>query len=227
MHHEIILKPDYSMLKVGLQTGEAVSAESGAMVAMDGGIKLETAVKGGLLKGLKRSVFGGESFFVNTFSAADGAGNVYLAPPVPGDLHHIELSDETLYLQSGSYLASSPSIEVDSKWGGAKSFFGGEGLFMLQCSGSGELWFSSFGAIHEVKVEGSYIVDTGAIVAFDPSLQYNIKSVGGLKSLLFSGEGLVCEFSGVGRLYIQTRKPPSFISWIHPFRPKKPPKNQN
>ncbi len=221
MEHEILCKPDFAAIRIKLAQGEQVSAEPGAMVAMDSSIKIETAAKGGFLKGLKRAVVGGESFFMNTFTAETGEGSLYLAPAVPGDLHHIVLSGAPFYLQSGAYVASDKSIEVDSKWSGAKTFFGGEGLFMLQCSGEGNLWFSSFGAIHEVDVQGSYIVDTGAIVAFENTLNFNVKSVGGLKSLLFSGEGLVCEFNGTGKLYIQTRQPAGFVSWVNPFRPKK------
>ena len=221
MEHEILCKPDFAAIRIRLADGESVMAEPGAMVAMDGNVNIKTAAKGGVLKGLKRAVMGGESFFMNTFTAEGAPGGVYLAPGVPGDLQHIELDGGPFYCQSGAYVASAPSIEVDSKWGGAKTFFGGEGIFMLQCMGMGDLWFSSFGAIHEVELEGSYIVDTGAIVAFESSLDFKVKSVGGLKSLAFSGEGLVCEFTGRGRLYLQTRQPAGFIDWINPFRPKK------
>ena len=120
-----------------------------------------------------------------------------------------------------SALASGTDVEVDSKWGGAKTFFGGEGLFMLKVSGQGPVWLSSYGAIHQVDVSGSYTVDTGHIVAFDETLTFQINKVGGMKSLFFSGEGLVCEFSGNGRLWIQTRNAPSLASFLHPFRPVK------
>lgn len=214
-------KPDFAMLRVDLGPGERLSAEAGAMVAMNGDLTVETSIRGGLLKGLKRSMLGGESLFLNTYTAGNTGGCVYLAPGQPGDIERIELEGGEFFLQSGSYIANTGDITVDGKWGGAKTFFGGEGLFMLKCAGRGSLWFSSFGGIHEVAVNGSYVVDTGAIVGFDPSLQFAIRSVGGLKSLMFSGEGLVCEFSGVGRLFIQTRQPAGFVSWLNPFRPKK------
>ena len=121
-------------------------------------------------------------------------------------------------MPTSSYLCSTPGITVDSKWGGAKSFFGGEGLFMLKCSGQGDMWMSSYGAIHEITVENTYVVDTAHIVAFDETLTFNVRSVGGMKSLFFSSEGLVCEFSGRGRLWIQTRNAPAIASFLHPFR---------
>jgi uncharacterized protein (TIGR00266 family) len=221
MKHRILHKPDFAMIQVDLAVGERVSAEAGAMVAMSPDIQIQTSANGGFVKGLKRSMFGGENLFMNTFIAGQRGGCVYLSAKQPGDVHQTTLAGDHFFLQSGSYIASSGDIIVDTKWEGAKSFFGGEGLFMLQCSGTGTLWFSSFGAIHEVAVNGSYVVDTGAIVGFEPSLHYHVKSVGGLKSLMFSGEGLVCEFSGVGKLYLQTRQPASFASWLNPFRPKK------
>ncbi len=96
--------------------------------------------------------------------------------------------------------------------------FSGEGLFFLKASGTGELFFSSFGAIHKVQVQGEYIVDTGHIVAFEPSLSFKLEKVGGLKSLFLSGEGLVCRFSGSGTLYVQTRNQNSFAAWANQFR---------
>ena len=124
-------------------------------------------------------------------------------------------------------MASTKEVKVDTRWQGAQGFFAGEGLFMLQCSGTGDLWISSYGAIHAVDIRGSYVVDTGHIVAFEESLDFNVKSVGGIKSLLFSGEGLVCEFTGRGRLWLQTRCSLSLVSFLHPFRAIQPQNHAN
>ena len=156
---------------------------------------------------------------MNTYTATGTQGHVFIAPSPPGDIRHIQIASGEFYIQSGSYIASSPGINLDTKWGGAKTFFGGEGLFILKASGQGDVIFGSFGAIHEVDVEGGYTVDTGHIVAFDSGLTFNIRKVGGLKSLFLSGEGLVCDFSGKGKLYLQTRKPTGFARWVSPFRP--------
>ena len=91
-------------------------------------------------------------------------------------------------------------------------------MFLLKASGVGDLFISSYGAVHPVQVQGTYTVDTGHIVAFQETLQYSIRKVGGLKSLFFSGEGLVCEFSGHGMLWLQTRNPTTLASFMHPYR---------
>jgi len=122
MEHEILYRPSYSLVRVSLNQGESISAESGAMVSMSSGIEIKTAAKGGIFGALKRSVLGGESFFINTFHASE-AGEVTFAPSLPGDISAIELKGETLFAQSGSYIAASPEIEVNTKWGGAKTFF--------------------------------------------------------------------------------------------------------
>jgi uncharacterized protein (TIGR00266 family) len=220
MKHEIKAKPDFASLTVHLDKGEQVVTEAGAMMGMSGGLTMETNMKGGLLGAAKRAL-GGESLFMNTYTADEDGQRIDIAPAAPGDIHHEELANNTLIVQSGAYLASGAGVEVDSKWGGAKTFFGGEGLFMLKVSGTGPIWFNSYGAIHEVNVSGSYTVDTGHIVGFEETLTFNVKKVGGLKSLFFSGEGLVCEFSGSGRLWIQTRNAPSLAGFLHPFRPVK------
>ena len=222
MEHEVLYRPAYALLKIELAQGESVSAEAGAMVSMSSGIAMETKARGGVFSALKRSVLGGESFFINTFRA-DEPGEVTFAPPLPGDIYAAELTGTTLYAQSGSYIASSPDVQVDTKWGGAKTFFSKEGLFLLKLSGSGHVFLSSYGAIHQVELAPGqqYIVDTGHMVAFDESVQYNVKTAGGIKSTLFSGEGLVCRLTGPGRIMIQSRSTDAFLSWLIPKLPKK------
>jgi uncharacterized protein (TIGR00266 family) len=220
MRHEIHNKPDFASLHVFLDKGEQIVTEAGAMMSMSTDLSMETNMKGGLLGAAKRAM-GGESVFMNTYTADAEAQRLDVAPAAPGDILYHPLAGGFVMVQSGSYLCSTPGIEVDSKWGGAKSFFGGEGLFMLKCSGTGDLWMSSYGAIHAVDVTNTYIVDTSHIVAFEDTLTFNVRKVGGLKSLFFSGEGLVCEFSGTGRLWVQTRNASSLASFLHPFRPAK------
>ena len=146
-----------------------------------------------------------------------------LAPALPGDIAHLRLNGETVFVQSGSYMASSPDIEIDTKWSGAKGFFSKEGLFLLKASGMGELFLSSYGGIHEVALNPgqSYTIDTGHMVAFDSTIDYNVRKVGGLKSTLFSGEGLVASYSGTGRLFMQTRSEDAYLSWLIPQLPKR------
>jgi uncharacterized protein (TIGR00266 family) len=220
MDHEIRHRPSYAQLTLSLDAGESVRAEAGAMVSYTGDVDVETGAEGGLLKSLSRSVFGGESFFMNTFTA-NAESSLDLAPALSGDVQHHRLADETLFVQSTSFIASDPSIDVDTKFGGSKTFFGGEGLFLLALSGTGPAFVSSYGAIDEHRVDPgeTRIVDTGHVVAFEETLDFEVRRVGGLKSTLFSGEGLVCEFSGEGTVWTQTRSPDAFLSWLIPKLP--------
>lgn len=222
MEYEILSKPTYSLLKTKLQTGEKVIAEAGAMVSMSSGIKIKTGIKGGLFGALKRTVLGGETFFINTF-ISDSSGEVCFAPVLPGDIVEFTLNNSVIFAQSGSYLASDESIDIDIKWGGAKTFFSREGLFLLKLSGTGKVFLSCFGAIREIElaVGQKYIVDTGYMVAFNDGVGYNVKQVGGLKSTLFSGEGLVCELTGPGKIMVQSRSEEALLSWLIPLLPSR------
>ena len=223
MKHEILYKPSYSLAVLDMERGEEIVAESGAMVSMSPGISIETSTRGGgLLGGLARKFLTNESFFLNTFHA-DEPGEITLAPPLPGDVFYTDMRNQTLMVQSGSYMASSKSLSVDTQWGGAKTFFSKEGLFLIRVHGSGDLFLSSYGAIHikELGHGEKYIVDTGHMVAFDETVNYRVTRVGGLKSTLFSGEGLVVELTGPGRILIQSRSADSFLSWLIPQLPKR------
>lgn len=222
MQTEILYRPSYSIARVTLSANETIRTESGAMVGMSAGVTIETKMQGGLLKSLARSVLGGESFFVNTFRAGPSGGDILLAPSLPGDVFSMDLGGESFLVQSGSFLASSEGIETDTKWSGAKTFFGGEGLIMLRCSGSGSLVLSSFGAIHELELAAgqTYTVDTGHLVAFTEKVGFRLRTVGGMKSTLFGGEGLVVDLTGPGKVLLQTRSQGAFLDWLLPKIPK-------
>ena len=222
MNTTILYKPAFSIAQVQLDSNESLVAEAGAMVSMSADMQIETNMKGGLLKSLARSVLGGESFFINTYTANAKGGELILAPTLPGDVFTLNLSGETLLVQSGSFLASSEGITTDTKWGGARTFFGGEGLIMLRCSGTGNLILSSYGAIHEVDLGAgeSYTVDTGHLVAFHESLGFKVRMVGGLKSTVLGGEGLVGDLTGPGKVLLQTRSVGAFMAWLTPRLPK-------
>jgi uncharacterized protein (TIGR00266 family) len=219
MKLEVAYGPAYALGRVKLESGEAIQAVAGAMVSMSDGIAIETEMKGGLLSGLKRSVLGGESFFINTFRAGQ-PGEVTVAPPLPGDVFTIELQT-TLMLHSGSLLAATTGIEFDPKWSGAKTFFSGEGLFLLRCTGSGTVLASSYGAIDErlLAADESYTIDSSHVVGFEESVQYEVKKSGGWKTTMLGGEGLVVRLSGPGRVYMQTRSPQEFLEWLIPQLP--------
>jgi uncharacterized protein (TIGR00266 family) len=221
MQTEIMYGPAYAAAKLTLTAGETVRAESGAMLAMSTGVAMETSTQGGVLKGLRRSVLGGESFFMNTFTAQTDGAELWVAPALPGDIVAWPIQG-TLYVQSGSYLASSIGLEVDSSWGGSKTFFSREGLFMLRVSGQGDVVLSSYGAIHAIDLQPgqTYTVDTGHMVAWTEGVNYAVRKVGNWKSTFLSGEGFVADLTGPGRIYIQTRSQDSFLDWLIPKLPQ-------
>ncbi len=217
MRFDIHYKPAHSLAVASLGPGESVRAESGAMVSMSTNLKLTTdgpmgGKKGSFLKGLKRAVLGGESFFTNTFTAQGGPGEVSLAPSLCGDMVvHTLGSNEALFIQGSSYVAAPDSVQLDTRWQGFRGLFSGEGLFFLKATGHGPVLVNAFGAIHVVDLDGELIVDTGHLVAFTEGLQYTVEKVssGWIDSYL-SGEGFVLRMRGRGRLYLQTRNPAEY-----------------
>src|SRR3954469_21945608 len=174
--YEVLHQPAFSLAIVRLGAEQSILAEAGAMVSMSANVELQSQMKGGLMGALKRAA-GGESAFVSTFTARGGPGEVTLAPGAPGDIAAIEMNNQTFFVQSSSYLAGDSSLVVDTKWGGSKSFFGGEGLFVLQVQGAGLLLVSSFGAIHRKRLQAGerYVVDTGHLVAWEGTTQYTLR----------------------------------------------------
>ena len=128
-------------------------------------------------------------------------------------------------VQSGSYLASEMGVDLDTQWSGAKTFFASEGLIMLRASGRGLLLVSSYGAIHDMELAAGqhYTVDTGHLVAFTEGMGFKVRKVGGLASTLFSGEGLVVDLAGPGRVLMQSRSTDQFLAWLIPKLPKPDP----
>jgi len=222
MKYNILYRPVYSLLEVVMQQGEAIAAEAGAMVTMSPQIDIQTSARGGILSSLKRSVLGGESFFQNTYSCREGTGVVTFGPSYMGDIEAVSVSGGEWFVQSGSYLASTPGLGIDTQFQGLKGLFSGESLFFLRIYGQGDLFISSFGAIHPIDLKpGEELkVDTGNLVAFQSGISYGVETVGGLKSTALSGEGLVLRLRGPGRLYVQTRSPKTFVGWLYPLLPK-------
>jgi uncharacterized protein (TIGR00266 family) len=210
--------PDYAFVEVKLPQNETLKVEASSMATMDTNLEMKTKMKGGLSRFLS-----GESIFINEFTARNGSGRIGIAPSMPGDIKHLHLDGgQVVYLQNSAYLASGVNVLVETKFQGLmKGFFSGEGLFLIKCSGTGDLFFNSYGAIIELDVNDGYIVDTGNIVGFTEGLEYDITKVGGYKSLFLSGEGLVAKFRGSGKIWIQTKKVSPLIYWANPFRPQK------
>ena len=224
MQFDIRQRPDFSIARIQFdQPGEQMLVEASAMVARDTGIEMKTQMQGGLGSAMKRKLLGGESIFQNTFTASAAGESLWVAPGPDGDMESLVLDGTyPLMMSSGAFIASAPTVTLDTKWGGGRGFFSGTGLFLLKAEGQGPIFFGCYGGLHAVDVgpEG-YICDTGHIVAFTGGLDYNVRTVGGLMGFMASGEGLVAEFRGQGRLWISTRNPGSLARFLHPFRPVK------
>jgi len=221
---EITLKhqPAFSLAIANLGGNEEIKVEPGAMVSHSEGVQMETKAQGGLMGGFKR-MLGGESFFQNTFQAPSQGGEITLAPHLTGDLRVLEIDAGDFMLQSGGYVASEMGVEFDTKWAGARGFFGIGGMLLLKVSGSGKVLVGTFGAIEERVLSSGqkYIVDTGHVVGFDGTVDFRVRKSGSWKSTMLGGEGLVVELTGPGRVLMQTRSEAAFLSWLMPHLPSR------
>jgi len=215
-------QPAFSLGVLTLAPNEQIKVEPGAMVSYSDGVTVETKAEGGLMGGFKR-MLGGESFFQNTYTAPAKGGEITVAPSLPGDMITLTIGGSSaMMLKSGAYVACEMGITMDTKWGGAKGFFGGGSLLLLKVTGTDQVVAASYGAIEErVLAAGQkYTVDTDHIVGFDETVGFQVRRVGGWKSTILSGEGLVCELTGPGRVLIQSRSEGAFLGWLVPKLPK-------
>ncbi|MBN1765088.1 MAG: TIGR00266 family protein [Sedimentisphaerales bacterium] len=217
MKAEILAKPVFSYINIDLEPGESIIAESDAMASMAAELDMEAKFNGGLFSGLCKKFLGGESLFVNRFTNNTGSTKrLTLTQNTPGDINCVELEDDSICLQPGAYICSTPGLKLGVKWAGIASFIGREGLFKLIVKGTGRLWYGAYGGLLEKEVDGEYIVDTSHLVAYEPQLKLKCQLAGGgIFSSFFSGEGLVTRISGNGKIVIQTRSMHGLVSWLN------------
>ncbi|MBS2035231.1 TIGR00266 family protein [bacterium] len=214
MSVQVVSNPDFGHLEIVLDQGQTILCESGAMAAMDSDLQLDTKMMGGFLPALWRKVVAGESLLSGVYTAKRAGSRLWLSPPIPGQVIAYSLQDKPLMLTSGSFLACEEGVQLGTKFGGLRAMFSGEGMFFIEARGRGSLWFNSYGAVIEHEVNGEFIVDTGHVVAWEPSLQWTVTGMGNLFSTLFSGEGLVLRFSGSGKVWLQTRSMSGLAGWL-------------
>ncbi len=221
MDAEFTHRPSYTHLVVTLQAGEEIVAEPGAMVGHSATVDVETTTSRDGIVSSAKSLLGGESLVANRFVAEDGPGQVTLAPPTPGDVMEHELDGETLYCTDGAFLAATPGIDVDSELGGLKSMLGGASLTPLALKGSGTAFLDAYGGLERLDLDPgeSYVLDNEHLVAWDDGVEFDVRRVGGLKSTLLSGEGLVFEFTGPGTAWYQTRDVDGLVDVLAPKLP--------
>ena len=222
--------PAFTLMTASLSPGEQIKVEPGAMVAQSNGMEMKTGMGGGgglggFMKSMVKSALGGESFFVNTYTAGPSGGWISMAPSAPGDIKTFDLSPgESFYMQGGAFMASEVNVEVSTKFQGAKSLFSREGDFFLRAEATdvpGKVFYCSYGAIKEIVVtpDKPIKIDNGHVVAFTEGLSYNISRVKGLGSFMFGGEGFTLDFQGSGKVWIQTRNMSSLATQLMPFLP--------
>jgi len=222
--------PAFTLMTANLSPSEQIKVEPGAMVAQSEGLEMKTGMGsggglGGFMKSMVRSAFGGESFFVNTYTAGPSGGWISMAPSAPGDIETIELPPgQSFFMQGGAFMASTVNVETSTKFQGAKSLFSREGVFFLRAEAAdvpGKVFFTSYGAMKRIEVtpDNPIKIDNGHVVAFTEGLNYQISKVKGLGSFLFGGEGFTLDFHGSGSVWIQTRNIQSMASKLIPFLP--------
>lgn len=218
MQTEIVGNPDFGYLKMVLDRGDSVFVESGAMAAMDDDIRVDIKMLGGFIPAVARKFLAGESLLVGKYSSGGASQRLTISPAIPGQVMYKKLQGETYLMQAGSFMACTEGVTLGTVFGGLKAIFSGEGMFFLKVGGSGDLWYNSYGSIVEKELNGSeLIVDTGHVVAWEPTLRWQIQGMGNLMSTVFSGEGLVIKFSGTGKVWLQTRSLGGLANWLRGY----------
>ena len=209
-----------------LSEGERVYAEAGAMNHMSDNIQMEAKVRGGLLKGLMRKL-AGESLFMTEFTPRGGPGYVAFAGNVPGKIKPIALGGGSEFIaQKDAFLCAESGVNLEitfTKRLGA-GFFGGEGFILEKLSGDGVAFIHACGDFVEMELKAGEVikVDTGSVVGFDASVEYDITTAGGIKSMLFGGEGIfLTRLRGPGRVILQSLSLANLAAALFPHMPLK------
>ncbi len=223
--YDIDFQPSYSVLNIMLDDGQFIKVESGCMIYQSPNISIETTkASKGFWASVKRT-FAGESFWINNFLSENGSGILGLAPPYPGDIMYIPIEKGNQWMvYSGGFIACSPTVDMGTKFSGfKKGMFGGERMFFLLVTAEepSDLFVSALGGfyIKELADGESLVIDNSHLVAMEAQTQWDIKKVGGLKSTLFTGEGLVIEVTGPGKVIFQTRSPAEIAPWLYRLMP--------
>lgn len=217
MQVEIRHNPGFAVGRCVLAPNEPLRAESGAMAGMAPDVAVAAQMEGGMLRSLKRSVLGGESLFVTTYTAGPAGGWVDVAANLPGDLLTLPVAPgQEWNLTRGSWVASEYGVELDTKWGGFGNLVGGEGGFLVRATGQGTILVACYGAldVHRLGPGQRVVLDSGHLVAYTDQVQVSTRRIGGTMTSLKSGEGLVMEFTGPGDVLGQSRNPQAFLDYL-------------
>ena len=224
MRHKIV-GDNLQMVVIELEPGEKVFAEAGALNHMSANVEMETKIKGGFLKGLKR-MFSGESLFLTEFKASRGNGVVAFTGSVPGKIVPVKIErGKEVLVQKDAFLVAEEGVDLDiafvKRFGAG--FFGGEGFILEKLSGEGLAFIHACGDLIEYDLQSNQIlkVDTGHVVGFEATVDYDITLVKGVKSMLFGGEGLfLAKLTGPGKVMLQSMTLRNLAAALSPFLPK-------
>lgn len=218
--------PAFAVARAFLAPNEPLHIQSGAMMAHSPGMQIDARAEGGIMAGLKRSMLSGESFFTTTMTAPPAGGWVDLAGVLPGDIMALQIEPtRPFFITRGCWLANSYGVATDTRWGGAQNLFGGEGGFGLQAYGQGLAVLSVYGALDIIDLQPGeqVVIDSGHVVAYDLGMNFQLRQVAGgqLWKTIKSGEGFVFDFYGPGRLFLQSRNPAAFESYVRSLVPSR------
>jgi uncharacterized protein (TIGR00266 family) len=229
MNVEIGTEGAFGSALVTLEPGETFVSEAGAMyraspnmeISIESRKKKDEGMWGAFKSGIK-AMFAGESFFLSSYTTNDGqSGEVGLAPTHQGEVRSVKVGPDVWICSGGSYLGSSGGITLDTQYQGlTKGMFSKEGLVFVQASGEGDLLVNGFGRISSVDVSGGITIDNGHLIAFTEGLEYTISKAGsGWISSMMSGEGLVMNFRGQGKVLVQSHDPSRLGGVLGPMLP--------
>ena len=229
MRYQILGDSDNPLLEVALVQNETIRLERGAMVYMqdvnlEGRMTSNSKGLGGVLKALGRSMTSGESFFISEATGMTNDALIGIAPSVTGCIRHLDVGARQYRLNTGAFLACDAGVQYNmvSQKSVGKAIFGGTGgFFIMETTGSGDLFVNAFGDMMELEVRPgrALVIDNGHVVAWDSTLDYQIRVASGTFGFK-SGEGLVNEFHGSGKVLIQTRNIKSLADTLIPYLPK-------
>ena len=230
MNYQMLGDADAAVVEVALRAGEQIKIESGAMVYMQD-VTLESKTNsnssglGGLLKAAARAVVSNESMFITFAKGNTDNARIGIAPGAPGSIMKLEVGGNQYRLNDSAFFACDAGVEYQMKRQelGKAVFAGTGGLFVMETAGSGDLLVNAFGSIIELQVtpDRPLVVDNSNVVGWDASLAYQMRMASKLMlSTRISGEGIVNEFSGNGRVFVQSRSVESLASKLIPYLPK-------
>lgn len=224
MKHEIIGN-NLQMVKIDLRPGEGIFAEAGSMVNMSGTFTMESQLKGGILSGIKRAV-AGESVFLTRFTPGESAGFVSFAGTMPGKIFAVRVDGGKEFIaRRESFLCCEESVELDVAVTDKirAGLFGGQGFILQRMTGTGLVFVHCCGDIIEIDLKPEEIVkvQTGLVVGFDSTVNYDIALAGGITTALFGGEGLfVTTLTGPGKVVLQSMDMAKIAASLIPYLPK-------